>query len=83
MQSETNDNRGPPHSQSSIIDVAKSAVDGLKGNPSCLAAIALAGIFAYLTYLSLSAERAEMHQRQMMLIQHCIAPSFPQMREKT
>ena len=66
-----------------IADIAKSAVDGLKGNPSCLAAIALAGIFAYLTYLSLTGERAEMHERQMKLIDRCIAPtSFPPQREK-
>lgn len=52
--------------------------DSFKGSPACLAAILLAAMFALLTYFSLVAERSEMHERQMKLIDHC----FPPMREK-
>lgn len=43
-----------------IVEVARETVDGLKRNPSCLAAIILAGVFAFLTYLAMQreAERA-------------------------
>lgn len=61
-----------------VTEVAKSIVEGLKPNPSCLAAITLAAIFGLLTYYSLVAERHEMHERSMRLIDHC----FPAPREK-
>lgn len=56
---------------SEVGKVASSAIDALKGQPACLAAILLAACFAVLTYMSLTNERAEMHQRQMTLIERC------------
>lgn len=44
--------------------VASEAIAGLKNNPSCLAAIVLAGVFAFLTYLALQRE-AERSQGRM------------------
>lgn len=58
--------------------IAANAVEGLKTNPSCLAAIALAAIFAVLTYFSLTAQRTEAHERQMMMLERC----FPLDRTK-
>lgn len=49
-----------------------AVAESMKGSPSCLAAILLAALFAGFTYLSLVAERHEMHERQMALIDKCI-----------
>lgn len=51
--------------------VATTAIEALKGSPSCLAAILFACIMAVLTYLSLRNEQAEMHQRQMLMLDRC------------
>lgn len=57
--------------------VATSVVEGLKTNPSCLAAILLAGIFAFLTYIGLQRE-AERSQRRLegvvKLLDRCMEP---------
>lgn len=55
-----------------------SIADALKGNPSCLAAICLAGIFAVLTYMSLTNERAEMHERAVKMIERCFPINRPE-----
>lgn len=44
---------------------------GLKANPSCLAAIILAALFAFLTYSAMTKERAEAHERAMAIIAKC------------
>lgn len=45
--------------------------EAMKQNPSCLAAILLAGMFSILTYLSLKQDREYYQARQMALIQRC------------
>lgn len=57
----------PEETGKTISNVA----DALRGNPSCLAAILLAAMFAVLTYLSLVGEREDMQRRQMALIDRC------------
>src|SRR5262245_10658547 len=44
--------------------VATSAIDAFKTNPSCLAAILLAALFAFLTYIGLQRE-AERSQKRL------------------
>lgn len=51
--------------------VATSAIDALKGSPSCLAAILFAVIMAILTYFALRDEQTKMHERQMLMIDRC------------
>lgn len=51
--------------------VAKSAIEALKGSPSCLAAIIFACILALLTYFALRDEQSKMHERSMLLISKC------------
>jgi len=48
-----------------------SIAESMKGNPSCLAAIILAGMFALLTYFSFTQERKYYQERQIALIQRC------------
>lgn len=57
-----------------MLSAVKNILREFSGNPSCLAAILLAALFALLTYRSLREERMEMHERQKMLIEKCIAP---------
>jgi hypothetical protein len=47
-----------------VQKVVHSTVDGLKQNPSCLGAVVLAGLFAFLTYLALQRE-AERSQARL------------------
>ena len=49
-------------------------MDTMRGNPSCIAVMALAITFALLNYWSLNAERKEMHERQLKLIDRCTVP---------
>jgi hypothetical protein len=49
----------------------KHLLDSMRGNPSCIAALMMAALFAILTYWTLSAERREMHERQLKLIERC------------
>lgn len=46
---------------------------GLKQNPSCLAAITLAGIFALLTFYALQADEQRVHERFKMVMEKCFA----------
>lgn len=48
--------------------VFTSAIDAFKGNPACLASILLAGLFALLTYFSLTNERAETHEKTIEIV---------------
>lgn len=48
--------------------VATSAIEGLKSNPSCLAAILLASLFALLTYASLQASERRAHDRMIEVV---------------
>ena len=45
---------------------------GLRGNPLCLAAVILSAMFGVLTYLALTNERQEGHERTMALIDKCV-----------
>jgi hypothetical protein len=44
----------------------------LRGNPLCLAAIMLSVVFAGLSYMALTSERHDAHQRAMALIDKCV-----------
>jgi hypothetical protein len=55
-----------------IQKTVTSVTEALKTNPSCLAAILLAAIFALLTYFSMTIERHEAHERAMALITKCV-----------
>ena len=64
-----------PHS-SGITDIARSAVDGLKANPTCLAVVALAMVFAALIYWGVTKEREQSHVRaleMLQIVQACLA----------
>ena len=55
--------------------IVTSVTDGLKTNPSCLAAIVLAAFFALLTYIALQreAERSQLRlQSTIDLLNKCI-----------
>jgi len=52
----------------------KQILHSLRGNPSCIAALMISALFAVLTYWTLSAERREMHERQLKLIERCTVP---------
>lgn len=51
--------------------VATSAIDGLKTNPSCLAAILLAAMMAAFTYFALQADAQRTHERAMAMLERC------------
>lgn len=60
--------------------VATSAIDALKVNPSCLAAILLAAIFAVLTFLALQNQVERDTARlaaTMQLLQSCMSNAVP------
>jgi hypothetical protein len=53
-----------------------NAIEGLKTNPSCLAAILLAALFAVLTYVAMQREAERYNARvetMMSLINRCMA----------
>jgi hypothetical protein len=52
-------------------EVVKSVTEGFKGNPSCLAAIILAGIFAVLTYLNMQHDEQRAQARFDKVIALC------------
>jgi hypothetical protein len=54
--------------------VAVSAIDGLKGNPLCLAIVALVVILQGIAYLRDSAAAKGREQIVMSLIDHCQMP---------
>lgn len=56
--------------------VATSTVDALKGNPSCLAAIMLAGIFAVLTYVAFQRDADRRAKTVDLLLERCYPPSL-------
>lgn len=58
-----------------IGSTAREAVKSVGSNPSCLAAILLAGIFAFLTYLAAQREAERYNSRiahAMALLDKCI-----------
>jgi hypothetical protein len=60
-------------------DLAKSAIDALKGNPLCLAAIVLAGLSTGVLYLAMEREADRKSRTADVIIERC----FPlQNREK-
>lgn len=60
-----------------IGGIASDLAAGLKQNPSCLAAILLAALFAFLTYHALTGERQEAHERAMAIIAKCFPNGTP------
>jgi hypothetical protein len=56
--------------------VATSAIDALKGNPSCLAAIVLTGVFALLVFAALQLNEHRNHER-MMAVSQLLQACFP------
>lgn len=63
---------------SNIPDTIERGVEkvttGFAGNPLCLAAVLLSGMFAVLVYFTYTSERAQSHEREMALIRQCLAP---------
>lgn len=51
--------------------VATSTVEALKTNPSCLAAIILAGIFAVLTFFAMQRDADRRARTTDLLLQRC------------
>lgn len=51
--------------------VATSAIDAMKGSPSCLAAILLAAIMAILTYFALQARDQRSHEEFLAVVNAC------------
>ena len=56
--------------------VATSAVEGLKNNPSCLAAICLAGLFAVLTFVALQSNERRASEARLQMMQ-LLAACYP------
>lgn len=54
--------------------VATSAVEALKTNPSCLAAIMLAALFAGLTFYALQRDADRRAKTTDILLERCYAP---------
>lgn len=52
--------------------VTTSAIDAMKGNPSCLAAIILAGLFAGLTFWGLQRDADRRSRTVDVLLTKCI-----------
>lgn len=54
-----------------VSDVAKSALEGMKTAPSCIALVLLAGGALVATYFAMQAERARQHEETMALYAQC------------
>jgi hypothetical protein len=54
-----------------IPGVFSSIASAMRESPSCMAALIVAAMFSTYIYLFMSAERVEMHQRQVNLIDRC------------
>lgn len=54
-----------------IADVAKTAVEGFKNNPACLAAILLAGAFGVLTFYGLQRDADRRSKTVDLLMERC------------
>ena len=54
-----------------IAEVAKSAVEGLKSNPSCLAAILFAALFSWLIHKASQAEAARRAHTVDVMLERC------------
>lgn len=62
-----------------------SVTGALQGNPLCITAVVLSAFFAVLTFALVRAERNASHERELALINRCIAalddtPAVPQAR---
>lgn len=72
----------PPRDEMGAVEeggkVATSIVDGLKNNPSCLAAILLAAMFALLTFFALQRADQRNQDARMAMLERC----FPLDRNK-
>lgn len=66
-----------------VTQVATSAIDALKSNPLCLAAVLLAAMFAVLIYLGVRAERHETNERELILLRACMDLDTPRERNLT
>ncbi|WP_042778893.1 hypothetical protein [Sinorhizobium fredii] len=60
-----------------VTGIVATVADSMKGNPSCLAAILLAGIFAVLTYFALQADAQRAHERFEAVMAACFADGPP------
>jgi hypothetical protein len=58
--------------RSGITGIAQTTVEGLKSNPSCLAAIALAAIFAVLTFYAMQRDADRRAQTVNTLLTRCM-----------
>jgi hypothetical protein len=52
-------------------NVARTAIEGFKGQPSCLAAIILAGIFAVLTFYAFQRDADRRTKTTDLLLERC------------
>lgn len=59
----------------------KSITEGLKSAPSCLAAVILIGVLAYLVHVGRNAEEARAHERFMKILGECNFIGDPKGRE--
>lgn len=60
--------------------VLHNAIEGLKVNPSCLAAIMLAAMFALLIYFSAKDREDQYHARISLLLERCLYQPGPLLR---
>lgn len=57
--------------------VAHATIDALKTNPSCLVGLMFGCVMAILTYVNLRETQAQMHTREMALIDRCYPINTP------
>lgn len=54
-----------------MTEVAKSAIEGLKTSPSCIAIVILAGGIAYMTFLAMKDQRQLQHEELELALRAC------------
>lgn len=54
-----------------MLEVAKTAIEGMKTSPSCIAIVVLAGGIAYMTFLAMKDQRALQHEELMLALRAC------------
>lgn len=61
----------PGHRPHGLTQVAAEAGGGLKGNPSCLAAIMLAAVFAVLTFVAMQRDAERRSRTVDLMMERC------------
>lgn len=55
-----------------VVDVAKSALDGLKSQPALLALVLLAGGVFTATYFAVQNEQSRNHEKFIKVLERCV-----------